>query len=188
MTQFNLQLTDSLSLRTWNQETAPSLFALIDSNREHLGRWLPWVPLVTTIADSEKFINDSLASWEQQRSLELGIWKGTELVGCIGLHELDRLHNKTSIGYWLGAEFQGQGFMTQAVQALVEYCFMERQFHRVEIRAAVDNEASRAIPERLGFTQEGILRDAELVAGRYLDTVVYSKLNPRSEVELPIGA
>jgi ribosomal-protein-serine acetyltransferase len=48
--------------------------------------------------------------------------------------------------------------------------------NRVEIPAAVENHRSRGIAERLGFAQEGTLRQAELVDGRYLDTVVYAML------------
>jgi len=169
-------VSDELLLRTWEGEDAPALFALTDKNREYLAQWLPWLPSVQTVQDSKKFIQEAQSNWAQQATLELGIWRGEELLGCIGLHELNRMHDKTSIGYWLGAEFQGQGVMTQAVEALVAYSFGELEFHRVEIRAAADNMASRAIPERLGFLQEGVLRQSERVGERYLDTVVYGKI------------
>lgn len=176
MESLEIIVFDKLLLRTWEKEDAPALFAITDKNREYLAQWLPWLPFVQNVQDSKKFIQDAQSNWAQQATLELGIWRGQELVGCIGLHELNRMHDKTSIGYWLGAEFQGQGIMTQAVQALVNYSFEELEFHRVEIRAAVENAASRAIPKRLGFQQEGILREAERVNGRYLDTVVFSML------------
>lgn len=174
-----IPLEENCELRTWKDSEASALFALVDQNREYLGKWLPWVPFVKAEQDSLKFIQESQQSWEQQQSLELGIWQGQTLLGCIGLHALDTLHRKTSFGYWLGARYQGQGVMTRAVTGLVTYCFSERDFNRVEIRAAVGNTASRAIPERLGFTQEGILREAELIREQYLDIVVYSML--RSE-------
>jgi ribosomal-protein-serine acetyltransferase len=66
--------------------------------------------------------------------------------------------------------------MTAAVRLLVDHALTEWQLNRVEIRVAVENLRSRAIPERLGFSQEGTLRKADLVDGRYLDSVVYSML------------
>jgi ribosomal-protein-serine acetyltransferase len=66
--------------------------------------------------------------------------------------------------------------MTRAVRAVVEHAFKDLGLHRVEIRCAVGNARSRAIPERLGFRQEGVLRDAEHVLGRRLDVVLYSRL------------
>ena len=66
--------------------------------------------------------------------------------------------------------------MTRACRALVTHAFRELGLHRVEIRAAPGNRRSRAIPERLGFRQEGILRDAEWPYDHYVDLVVYAML------------
>jgi hypothetical protein len=56
------------------------------------------------------------------------------------------------------------------------YAFGAWRLHRVEIRAGVDNTRSRAIPERLGFTQEGVAREAKRAGGRSADQVVYAIL------------
>jgi ribosomal-protein-serine acetyltransferase len=85
-------------------------------------------------------------------------------------------HRSTNIGYWLGEEYEGRGTMTAAVAALVDHALSIWDLNRVEIRAAAGNGASRAIPERLGFREEGTLRKAEFVDGRYHDSVVYSML------------
>ena len=58
----------------------------------------------------------------------------------------------------------------------MDHAFGELGLHRVEIKAAEGNRRSRAIPERLGFEQEGILREAECVDDRYMDLVVYGLL------------
>ena len=64
-------------------------------------------------------------------------------------------------------------------RALVDHAFGELELHRVEIQAAGANRRSRAIPERLGFQQEGILREAECVGGRYLDLGRLRPAGPR---------
>lgn len=66
--------------------------------------------------------------------------------------------------------------MTEAVRALTTHAFTVLKLNRVEIRAAVGNVRSRAIPERLGFSQEGVARQAERIGDRYEDSVVYSML------------
>jgi ribosomal-protein-serine acetyltransferase len=66
--------------------------------------------------------------------------------------------------------------MTRAVQAVTDYAFDDLDLNRLEIQAGTANAKSRAIPERLGFRQEGVLRDYERVGDRYLDIVVYSLL------------
>lgn len=171
-----IKASGSIELKSWKEEYASELFQLVDSNREYLAEFLNWVPNVKQESDQLKFITDSIESLDKETGMELGIWFEGKLVGCIGLHEIDRRNNKTSIGYYLGRDFQGKGIMTKSVKALIDFCFKELQMNRIEIRAAVQNTKSRAIPERLGFTKEGILREAELVQGKYLDNVVYGLL------------
>jgi ribosomal-protein-serine acetyltransferase len=66
--------------------------------------------------------------------------------------------------------------MTRTVRALVDQALIGWGLNRVEIRAAPENQRSRAIPERLGFREEGVLREAEHVGDRFLDSVVYGML------------
>jgi len=66
--------------------------------------------------------------------------------------------------------------MTRAVRVLTEHALFAWELNRIEIRAAVENSRSRAIPERLGFHPEGTLREAERVGGRYLDLALYAML------------
>jgi ribosomal-protein-serine acetyltransferase len=80
------------------------------------------------------------------------------------------------IGYWLGQEFTGKGIMTLAVKDLICQGFKNWPLQKVEIRCAVGNKKSRAIPERLGFQNEGTLRNAEKVYDKYNDHIVYGKL------------
>ncbi len=68
--------------------------------------------------------------------------------------------------------------MTKAVRALVDLAIWDWELNRIEIRAAVENRRSRAIPERLGFREEARLREAERVGDRNLDMVVYATLAP----------
>lgn len=67
--------------------------------------------------------------------------------------------------------------MTEAVKVLVNYGFSELNLNRIELRTSLKNKKSRAIPERLGFTREGIVRDDEFIDGRFHDDVVYGVLN-----------
>ena len=84
-----------------------------------------------------------------------------ELVGIIGTHQIHWINRTVSIGYWLGEGYQGKGIMTKACKAVIQYLFEECGLHRIEIRAAVDNQKSRRIAERLSFSLEGILRQCE---------------------------
>ncbi len=98
------------------------------------------------------------------------------MVGVIGFNEFDWRNKIGYIGYWLSKDAQGKGIMTRAARALIDYGFEILDLNRIDIRAAVDNKKSRAIPERLGFNQEGILRQTEWLYDHYVDHVVYGML------------
>ena len=95
------------------------------------------------------------------------------LVGMVSLHNINYIMHTAAIGYWLDEDNVGRGIITDAVKTMIRYAFDELAINRIEIRAAVGNIKSRAIPERLGFRQEGILRQAECVNGIFMDMAVY---------------
>lgn len=176
MDQVDIPISDHLKLKSWLPTDSDALFALVDSNRDHLSVWLPWVGFNKTKEDSQKFIDEVIGEMKENKGLELGIWYNDSLAGCIGLHELNWLHKKTSLGYWLGTKFVGKGIMTKSVKALTTYCFDVLGLNRVELRAAVDNEKSNAVARKLWFKKEGTLRQAELINDEFVDDTVYSML------------
>jgi ribosomal-protein-serine acetyltransferase len=101
---------------------------------------------------------------------------GGRIVGAVGFHSVDWMNAASSIGYWLARGEQGRGTMTEAVRAYIDHAFTTWKLTRVVIQAAVENTRSRAIPERLGFSEEGVLRQFERVGDRMLDLVVYAML------------
>ena len=103
------------------------------------------------------------------------LYKG-EIVGVGGYNTLDWTNKVVTIGYWLDKDYQGNGIMTRVAEALTDYAIMELGMNRVDIRAAVENVKSRSIPERLGFTLEGKVRQAEWLYDRHVDHAVYGML------------
>lgn len=166
---------DTLGVRPVEAGDAFELYALIEANRGRLARWMPWAA-EQDLAGTERF----LAEAEEQRAAEDGfqakIAPDGEIIGTVGFHRIDWVNRNTSLGYWLTERAEGKGTMTAVVRALIDYAFQEWNLHRIEIHCAPDNHRSRAVPERLGFSEEARLRETELVGGRYLDSVVYGVL------------
>jgi ribosomal-protein-serine acetyltransferase len=173
---FSIKIRDDLELGLLEQRHAEELFALVEQNREYLREWLPWVDNSRSLADSQEFIKGSLEQFASNGSFGTGILYQGKLAGAIGFHYIDWSNRSTSIGYWLAASFQGKGLMTKACRILVDYAFNELGLNRLEIRCATENTKSRAIPQRLGFKQEGTIRQAELLYDHYVDLVVYGIL------------
>jgi len=172
-----LKIRDGAVLRPYREEDAAELTSVVAANREHLSRWLPWAATYG-YQDSLDYIARSRAQLEAEEGFEGAIVLGEEIVGGAGFHAIDKLNRSTSIGYWLTVEAQGSGLMTATVRALLDHAFHVWALHRVVIEAVVDNTRSRAIPERLGFSEEGVQRQAKLVRGRFEDAALYSMLAP----------
>lgn len=168
------ELTEDRSMRLLDSADADELFALIDANREYLARWMPFVGQTRSAADSLAFIHAAVRQHEENRSLQMAIIQEGRIVGVAGFHRIDWTARATSIGYWLAEAHQGAGTMTLAVRELVDYAIRVLGLHRVEIRAGVENRRSRAIPERLGFHEDGTVRAAERIGSRVIDHVIYA--------------
>lgn len=165
-----------LELRQLALRDARPLFALVEVNRERLSRWLPWPEANRRVLDSRAYILLSRRRARAGLGQSFGLWWKGELVGVAGFNWVDRANRCGAIGYWLAEAAQGRGLMTAAVTALLRHGFRTLELNRIEIRAGVRNRRSRAIPERLGFRQEGVLRQAERLGDRYVDHVVYGLL------------
>ncbi|ASS76444.1 RimJ/RimL family protein N-acetyltransferase [Tumebacillus algifaecis] len=169
-------LFEGAELRLLEEFHAEEFFRLTDANREHLREWLPFVDGVQAVENTLGFIKMGREQYANNQGTHYGIFYEGQLAGVIGYHFIDWSNRGTSIGYWLGRSFTGRGLMTAAVKALVDQAFQEYQLNRVEIRVATGNVKSQAIPERLGFVKEGVLRQREWMYDRWLDHVVYSML------------
>lgn len=171
-----LVVDSHITLQALEEKDAPKLFRLTDRNRARLKQWLPWLDDVKTVNDTAGFLQQSQKEFAEKKSLNMAVLFRGQLAGVLGLHHIDWVNSKTSIGYWLGGEFEGRGIMVRSCRALIDYLFTELKLNRVEIRTAPKNRKSLRIPEKLGFEKEGTLREAEKLYGEYVDHVIYSML------------
>ncbi|QGQ99435.1 N-acetyltransferase [Paenibacillus psychroresistens] len=170
---FTFHISDELELRILENRHAEEVWSLVSLNREYLALWLPWVNHSIYIEHTQQYIQAELERFAKNSGFSCGIFYNQNIVGCIGVHEIDWRNKKTSIGYWIGEAYQGKGIMTNACRSMITYLFNQLRLNRVEIRACTANLKSRAIPERLGLKHEGTIRHAELIYDRYYDHEVY---------------
>jgi len=163
-----------LRLRTLLPDDARELFSAVDANRAYLRQWLPWLDANTEVAHSLTFIRSTMAKGEE--ALTCAILLRGSIVGIISYHHMDPANRSVELGYWLGEPVAGRGIMTRCCRVMIDHAFTKLGLNRVIIRAAVDNERSRTVAERLGLVQEGILREAEWLYDHYVDLVVYAVL------------
>jgi ribosomal-protein-serine acetyltransferase len=171
----SFRIDEHRCLRLLEETDANELYAVVDANREFLARWMPW-PDSQTRESTLEFIRSSRKQLADNQGFQVAIVDDGRIVGVLGFYRLDWENRSTSVGYWIAESSQRQGTVTRAVRALTDHAFRTWKLNRVEIRAGVDNVRSRAIPARLGFKEEGVLRQVERVGDRYVDHVVYAML------------
>lgn len=172
---FALRVDDEVEIELAEDHHAQAIFDLTDRNREHLGPWMPWVATTVTVADTQAFLTFVRGEYAAGRQFHANLRYRGEIVGAIGLRT-NRANLTSEVGYWIDAGYEGRGIVTRATRALTTAAFDRLGLNRVEIRAGTDNARSRAVPERLGYAFEGVLRAHEKVGDRFLDHAVYAML------------
>jgi ribosomal-protein-serine acetyltransferase len=174
---FSCTIGPSLELRLPEDRCAQEMFDITIANREHLKPFLGWVEKVNSVEDTRKWVHDCLESHANKTSFNATIWENGRFIGGLGFHHIHSFRRYGEIGYWLAKHAEGRGIMTRACTALIAHGFEGLKLHRAEIRCDPDNQRSRAIPKRLGFTEEGVLRESlERYDGVMRDAVVYGLL------------
>jgi ribosomal-protein-serine acetyltransferase len=173
---FRREVAPGMEIRLMQERDAEPLFAVVERNREHLRRWLPWVDATHSPATIRDFIERARQQYDAGLELHAAVWIDGRIAGSVGHHAIDQANRSTSLGYWIDAAQQGKGVITRCCRTLIDYLFDEQGLHRIEIRCGTGNVRSCAIPERLGFAREGVLREAEWVSGRFVDLVVWGML------------
>ena len=168
-------VTERLVLRCWDPRDAALLKEAVDSSIEHLLPWMPWaVHEPQTLEQKVDLLREFRGNFDLGRDFVYGIFSGdeSEVVGGSGLHtRIDAASYE--IGYWIRASRAGTGLGTEATAALTRVAFELTDIERIEIRADPANDASRAIPRKLGYTEEATLRH-RLHYPELRDVVVYS--------------
>ena len=151
--------------------------AVKDSINE-LKQWLPFAQEIPSLEETEISLREAHIKFLERENFRFLIFlkDSREFVGTASLQSVDWEVRKCEIGYWIHTKYSGNGYITEAVKALMEFGMTELGFARIEIRCESGNTPSRAIPEKLGFKLEGILINEDLSAdGKHLtDICIYA--------------
>ena len=150
-----VEVEGNLRLVQVRPDQADRLFELTDNNREYLGRFLPWVPYVKTVEDSQKHIAETIENRANGKIYTYGIEYDGEIVGDISLRNLQDESQAPEIGYWISPDYSGKGLTTKAVRALTDLAIGKMGLHKIAIRANPENIASNKVAEKAGYTLVG---------------------------------
>ena len=173
--------TERLLIAAPRAGLGPAMSVAVAESIGNLSPWMLWAQQVPSIEDSEAVVRRQLAEFILRTDLPYQFFdrepEGRRLLGGTGLHRMDWRARCFEIGYWVRASAEGQGYVSEAVNALAAMAFEQLQARRIEIRMDESNTRSRAVAERCGFALEALLKNDGLTpAGELRSTCIYVKL------------
>ncbi len=150
--------TPRLRLRSLQIEDAESLTALLQD--PVIARWTASIPWPYTIEDARSFISMKMAEQDLPTGYVWGIIDKSSnvIMGTVGLHDPNFVRGRAELGYWIGEEFRGHGYTTEAARRVLSWAFEDAGFERIQATYLPGNDASAGVMRNIGMQQEGVLR------------------------------
>jgi ribosomal-protein-serine acetyltransferase len=167
---------ERISVRPYQESDAQAVYEAIGESRDHIRPWMEFADKHQTVEETRDWLNVTRSAWILRSEMTTGIWERAtgRLLGTLSLHPRDWEIGYFEIGYWLRASAEGHGYLTAAGCLVVEYAFTELNAQRLEIRCNAKNTRSAAVARRLGFVQEGCLRnDSTTPDGSLRSTLIF---------------
>lgn len=175
MPQFPVLETARFVLREIKQEDSRDLFHYFSS--DEVTKFYD-VESFTSVEQAEELIHRWNDRFNQEQAIRWGITLKSEnkVIGTCGFHGWAKNHYKAHIGYELAPEYWGRGYMTEAIQQIIEFGFSHPGLNRIEAYVEPKNTGSRKLLENTGFREEGILKEHYYWKNQFVDTVIYALL------------
>ncbi|HJT36855.1 MAG TPA: GNAT family protein [Actinomycetota bacterium] len=169
-------LTDgTYTLRPPGVEDARSHFEAVLESVPEVSAWLEWAHDGYRIEESAAFIDRAIAGHRTGDLYEFFIVDADgRFLGGAGLNRVDARFMRANLGYWVRTSAAGRGVAAAAARLLARFGFEQLGLQRIEIIAAVDNEASQRVAEKVGGHREGVLRNGIRFRGKPIDSVCFS--------------
>lgn len=181
---------ERILLRSYDAGDGPWFYEMVQRNRTHLARYEAGnvVLTVDSIESAEKLVCELAAEWQANRCYFMGVFERAsgEFVAQVYVGPLNRELQEYAVGYFADCKHEGQGYVTEAVRAALDFVFLNLKAHRARIECEDTNERSWKVAERCGFVREGQLHENKRLAdGTWTGTLYYGLL--RSEFQPETG-
>lgn len=147
---FELQVNEELSLVIVGTDRSAEVFELIDSDRAHLRRWLPWVDQTMSVDDTRQNIEQRITGFYAGEQAAFFCTEGKKIIASVGFVDIE--NQVGEIGYWVSSSAAGKGVITTCVRACLEFGFNQLALHKIVIKCDPENHKSAAVAQRLGFS------------------------------------
>ncbi|NFU03734.1 GNAT family N-acetyltransferase [Clostridium botulinum] len=169
----------NISLKLLTPINAQELLDYYIRNERHLKSYEPTRDKTFyTLKEQRDLLMDSYKQYLNGNSLEFGIYKDKKFIGKIKISNIIMgIFKNCIVGYSIDKDFQGNGYMKEALKLLIDYTFNEIDIHRIEASTLIDNIRSQKVLEGCGFKKLGINEKYLYIDGKWQDHVTYYIVN-----------
>jgi ribosomal-protein-serine acetyltransferase len=176
---FRCLVEDAITIGLLEACHTAAWFEAVERNRALLRERLGWLDHFQTLEHAQQFIQLARNEYAAGTGMKAAIWQHDRIIGGVSVQEIDWLSQTATVGVWLDTGYQGRGLATRCLSKLIEHLFAHMGINRVDVRCATTHPKSMAIPQRLGFHQEGVLRQSLWLYDHFEDEAIYSMLASR---------
>lgn len=164
-----------IQIRPYRIDDVEPLFAAVEESRAALSPWMPWCHDGYSIEETRGWVESQIAEFAAGTAFSFPILGDDgQLLGTCGLNRVEAANHCANLGYWVRTSAARRGVASAAVRQLVAWAFAHTYLERLEVIAAIENEASQRTAEKAGAQREGVLRRRLVLQDRTHDGVVYS--------------
>lgn len=176
--QNKIIMTERLELRLFQEFDAAAVTKLC--NNYNIYKNTLYLPYPYSLDDALSWMELHLENYIANKSYEFAITdkESGELYGAIALSN-NLSFNNGEIAYWIGEEFWGNGYATEAAQAILQFAFNKKKYHKVFARYFYSNPASGRVLQKLNMNKEGVFIDHVRKENHYEDLIYYGIINSR---------
>lgn len=170
---------NKISIRVLNSDDASDLLEYYTRNKEFLSKFEPHRDEeFYTVEVQKQSLIENYKEFIKGEGAHFGIYKAEKMIGRIRIYNIVHgVFKSAFIGYSMDEQYQGNGYMKEAVSLVVTYAYEELGLHRIEATTLVDNEKSQRVLKTCGFNELGICKEYLHINGKWRDHVIFYKNN-----------
>lgn len=170
---------NKISIRVLNSDDASDLLEYYTRNKDFLSKFEPHRDEeFYTVEVQKQSLIENYKEFIKGEGAHFGIYKSEKMIGRIRIYNIVHgVFRSAFIGYSMDEQYQGNGYMKEAVSLVVTYAYEELGLHRIEATTLVDNEKSQRVLKACGFNELGICKEYLHINGKWRDHVIFYKNN-----------
>ncbi len=148
----------------------------IVGNDKEISYFTYYWPYPLTIKKTEKILNKIEKEWKEKKTVimfKIQLKETREIIGLLDIYDIERIDKKGKIGYWLGRNYWGRGYVLESLNGAINFAFNKLNLQKLFADILIDNLSSNKLLKKAGFRRIGIMKKDKLVNGKFLDRYLW---------------